>query len=185
MCWYAAPDATKGACFKLYDLDSGLTFAHPFANGTKLTKQISQKAGKLCKSGLAVFVSDSLMACKDIYNITTATDSYYSGVPPDQTYANCSVTTGTDRVNNVSTIVDGCKYIFQVPSGNTTANVSFYDPCECTLSSDFQSSATATPKGICSLPVQSVLYDYTQAIKLMLQNGASDCHTLDRMNMQA
>lgn len=64
---------------------------------------------------------------------------------------------------------------------NQTSDVAVGEHCECSMTSD---PINFNKTGVCPLGSQQVMTNYTDAIKLVLQN-AKTCHTLDRRNLKA
>lgn len=84
--------------------------------------------------------------------------------------------------DNTTSTYGSCRYDFpNISVGSTVRNFNFFDYCQCSL----DNGRSAIGQGVCALPGQAQYSAYTAAIVAMLQNGASNCHTLDRRNLVA
>jgi len=78
--------------------------------------------------------------------------------------------------------ITGCQYIFRDEiTSNQTLDVAVGEHCECSMTSD---PINFNKTGVCPLGSQQVMYNYTNSIKVVLENAKS-CHTLDRRNLKA
>lgn len=76
ICWRDTANKTLsvfGKCKTLYSLDNAAMFGHPF-NTSVNTRNLTVNAGRLCKSGFAILLNQTVAKCMILGNITSNLD---------------------------------------------------------------------------------------------------------------
>lgn len=154
---------TTKTCVMYYSLPASSLISwdvvtYPYMNLVNMTKEAIFAHGKFCQSGLAQRFSTTAASCFQMTQVTVSSDSTNTSQPWPQS---CDT--------NLNQLVQ-CKYY------QSNSNVSTFQlPCDCAFN---------TPaKGFCPIPSPQFMNTSSNLMQNALNQ--SQCHTLDRFNLNA